>query len=414
MSKLIERMAALSPRQRDLLEKQLIEKGLENPYSITEGINEKKILESKNELLAERQPIKEIDFSLFFFSGNGSTTEANKYDFLLNSAKFADQNGFSAVWTPERHFQEFGGLYPNPSVLSAALAAVTENIELRAGSVVLPLHHPIRFTEEWSVVDNLSKGRVSVAFATGWHPADFLLAANQDRSYYLERKEEMFKSIDKVQKLWEGEHVQFEDSDGVSYKIQTLPRPLQKQIPVWIATNGNTNTFQRAAKIGANILTGMPKGGTKELEKKISNYRRALDEYGFDSESKKVAVMLHTCLGRDDRVIKEKVKKPLKEYLKTFMKQHEYIHEDYEKLSSTDFDLIVSRAFEAYYQDSALLGTLDKCAGFVEKLIEIGVDEIACLIDFGVDQDTAMEGLHVLSELKNNFTNGGKKYEKFK
>jgi len=26
------------------------------------------------------------------------------------------------VWTPERHFHSFGGLYPNPSVVSAAIA----------------------------------------------------------------------------------------------------------------------------------------------------------------------------------------------------------------------------------------------------------------------------------------------------
>jgi len=49
---------------------------------------------------------------------------------------------FTAVWTPERHFHAFGGLFPNPSVTSAAVAAVTTRIQIRAGSVVLPLHHP--------------------------------------------------------------------------------------------------------------------------------------------------------------------------------------------------------------------------------------------------------------------------------
>ena len=40
---------------------------------------------------------------------------------------------------------------------------------------VLPLHHPIRVAEEWSLVDNLSGGRVGVSFASGWHPDDFVL-----------------------------------------------------------------------------------------------------------------------------------------------------------------------------------------------------------------------------------------------
>ncbi len=62
------------------------------------------------------------------------------------------------MWTPERHFHSFGGLYPNPSVTSAALATI-ERVDLRAGGVVMPLHHPVRVAEEWSVVFNLSRPR---------------------------------------------------------------------------------------------------------------------------------------------------------------------------------------------------------------------------------------------------------------
>ena len=67
-----------------------------------------------------------MDFSLFYFDGDGSLAQSNKYKLLFESAKFADQNGFTAVWTPERHFHAFGGLYPNPSLTAAALAMITE------------------------------------------------------------------------------------------------------------------------------------------------------------------------------------------------------------------------------------------------------------------------------------------------
>src|SRR5581483_11424079 len=116
-----------------------------------------------------------IDFSLFYFSGDEGQNPGDKYRLLLEGARFADQHGFSAVWTPERHFHAFGGLYPNPSLTSAALAVLTKRIGIRAGSVVLPLHNPIRVAEEWSVVDNLSGGRVGLSFASGWHAADFAL-----------------------------------------------------------------------------------------------------------------------------------------------------------------------------------------------------------------------------------------------
>ena len=101
-----------------------------------------------------------IDFSLFYFAADAAEAAGGKYRLLLEGAKYADEHGFSAVWTPERHFHPFGGLYPNAALTGAAVAAVTRRIGIRAGSVVLPLHNPIRVAEEWSVVDNLSNGRV--------------------------------------------------------------------------------------------------------------------------------------------------------------------------------------------------------------------------------------------------------------
>jgi methionyl-tRNA formyltransferase len=75
---------------------------------------------------------KKIDFSLFYFASDEGEGVADKYHLLLEGAKFADTHGFDAVWTPERHFHAFGGLYPNPSVASAAIAAITQNIKIRA------------------------------------------------------------------------------------------------------------------------------------------------------------------------------------------------------------------------------------------------------------------------------------------
>src|SRR2546425_3309281 len=123
--------------------------------------------------LVDRYPLSPMHFSLFYFASGGSEQRADQYRLLLDGARFADRHGFKAVWTPERHFHSFGGLYPNPSVVGAAIAAVTENVQVRAGSCVSPLHHPLRIAEEWSVVDNISHGRVGISFATGWHDRDF-------------------------------------------------------------------------------------------------------------------------------------------------------------------------------------------------------------------------------------------------
>ena len=78
---------------------------------------------------------RDLKFSLFYFADAAPGADDCKYKLYLEGAKFADEHGFEAIWTPERHFHENGGLYPNPSVLSAALATITKQIKLRAGSV---------------------------------------------------------------------------------------------------------------------------------------------------------------------------------------------------------------------------------------------------------------------------------------
>ncbi|MDN3713157.1 LLM class flavin-dependent oxidoreductase [Paracoccus cavernae] len=129
----------------------------------------------------------------------------------MDGARFADENGFTAVWTPERHFHAFGGPYPNPSVTGAAVAAVTKNIAVRAGSCVIPLHHPARVAEEWAVIDNLTGGRAGLAIASGWQPDDFVLRPENRPP---ENKPSMITAIDELRRLWRGEAVAFPKATG--------------------------------------------------------------------------------------------------------------------------------------------------------------------------------------------------------
>src|SRR4051794_26701614 len=67
--------------------------------------------------------IRPASLSLLFFAGGGAEGGADKYRLLLDCSRLADENGFEAVWVPERHFQPFGGLFPNPMLTAAAVAA---------------------------------------------------------------------------------------------------------------------------------------------------------------------------------------------------------------------------------------------------------------------------------------------------
>ena len=342
-------------------------------------------------------------FSLFCFSDDGTKTGENKYQLLLESAKYADAHGFHAIWTPERHFQDFGGLYPNPSVLSAALAMITRRLHLRAGSVALPLHNPIRVAEEWSLVDNLSNGRVGVSFASGWHPNDFVLSP----SNYENRREIMFAQIEVIRRLWAGEPSLFKGGNGSDVEVRVFPRPRQARLPVWITSSGSRETWRRAGEIGANILTGVRGDPARELASRIAQYREDLARHGHDAEAAQVTVMLHTFIGEDLDKVRERVRNSLTGYLRTFVAQGDDLNlgelgVSGAKITEADKDALAAFAFERFF-NTGLLGTPDKCAQLVESLREAGVDEIACLVDFGLDTGEVLDGLRHLNELKERF-----------
>jgi hypothetical protein len=63
-------------------------------------------------------------------------------------------------------------------------------------------------------------------------------------------------------------------------------------------------------------------------------------------------------------------------------------------------DAIIDHAFEQYVETRALIGTPDTCLAMVQRLQEIGVDELACLIDFGVEYEATLRSLRHLTALK--------------
>ncbi|MFM6333039.1 MAG: MupA/Atu3671 family FMN-dependent luciferase-like monooxygenase, partial [Dolichospermum sp.] len=357
-----------------------------------------------------------IDFSLFYFSSHEKGEDAaDKYRLLLEGAKFADAHGFKAVWTPERHFHAFGGLFPNPVVSSAAIATITKDIQIRAGSCVSPLHNTIRLAEDWSLVDNLSNGRVGISFAAGWQPNDFALYPDR----FANRKEIMFEQIEEVQALWRGESHSVTNGKGEKFFVQTLPRPIQPTLPIWITVAGNPETFAQAGAKGFNILTHLLGQSLEELADKIAIYRQAYTENGHTGQGI-VSLMIHTYVGESKEKVKELVRQPMRQYLAssldliklaawsfpTFKQKttNEKGQFDLSHLSDPDMNEVLDFSFERYFETSSLFGTVDTCVQMVDRIKAIGVNEIACLIDYGVDTDTVLSQLPLLNELKTRIT----------
>lgn len=350
-----------------------------------------------------RRAQRPLELSLFYFaSADADADDGERYRLVLDGARFADQHGFRAVWTPERHFHEFGGLYPNPSVLSAAIAAVTTTIDVRAGSVVLPLHSSLRVAEEWALVDSISGGRAGVAFASGWHADDF--AFFPDR--YADRKQHMMTQIDEVRRLWSGKSLRVRGGAGNEIEVRVHPRPVQATLPTWITAAGSPATFVRAGESGSNLLTHLLGQSVAQVASNIAAYRRARVDAGHHPDTGTVTLMLHTFVGDDPDEIRETVRGPFTEYLRSSVGLIENFLRstgnplDLAALSEADMAALLDHAFERYYRDSALFATPDAAVRMLHELQDAGVDEVACLIDFGLSATDVRDHLPALGAVR--------------
>ncbi|QSQ25804.1 amino acid adenylation domain-containing protein [Pyxidicoccus parkwayensis] len=346
-----------------------------------------------------------MDFSLSFFANDEDSLGGRKYRLLLEAAKFADANGFSAVWTPERHFHAFGGLYPRPAVVGAGVATVTERVGIRAGSVVLPLHDPVLVAEEWAVIDNLSEGRVGVSFASGWHANDFVFAPDR----YARRKEVMLRGIEEVRALWRGGTVRRRNGAGDEVELSLRPRPVQKELPVWLTAAGSPETFRLAGELGAYVLTNLMGQKLDELAGKVALYREAWRQHGHAGRGH-VSLMMHTYLGADPATVRARVHQPLLNYFRSSVDitagfiASLGLQIDPRSLTPADVDAMLAHGVERYLEDGGLFGTPDSCGPMVERVRGLDVDELACLVDFGVEVEATLEGLRHLDVLRGRYS----------
>ena len=76
-------------------------------------------------------------------------------------------------------------------------------------------------------------------------------------------------------------------------------------------------------------------------------------------------------------------------------------------LPPRDLDFIINRSFGRLYEESGLFGTVDNAGGQPRRLAKRGVDELACLVDFGPPCDEVLASLPYLNEVRSAFATAG-------
>lgn len=342
------------------------------------------------ELIAYVKPVKEIskqDISLFF-SISSEDSEHNKiYDFFIKNAKKADELGLSAIWIPGKLFNTSNSSYSNPSVLSSALAMMTKDIDLRAANILPSLHEPIEIAKEWSVIDNLSNGRIGLSFISDF---DYF---NPELKDYKNKKDILFNNIKKIKTLWNQGGM---DNKNMGFQLNRT----QENLPIWLSCSADPEMFYEAGVLGINILTHLMLQDIDSLADKILIYRNSLKKHGHEPESYKVSLIVHACLFDDESSDSEHIKEALSKYFKSnsdFLKSLIKVYgAGLEGDTEREF---IDKVIKRYIDISSLIGSTKKCTKIYKKIKDSGVDELICSIDFSIGEGLLPEGIEKIRKI---------------
>lgn len=259
-----------------------------------------------------------MKFGLFYLGSSPQRQYADTYAQMLEQIEYGEELGFHSVWLAEHHRSEYG-IMPRPAIMAAAIAERTKHMRIGVGVSILPFSNPVRIAEDWAMVDVISGGRLDFGTGRGYQPREFeAMQADPNVSKAVFRE-----ALDIVLGLWStpegdmfsyhGEHFDFTD-------IETLPRPIQNPMPVWIAAV-SPSTFRMAAERGVQVITG---AGLQTLDKvKDGNIEaaRLLIEHGRDPETIDFPMHMVTYLADTEAEAKARFTQPIEWYFDQLMRR---------------------------------------------------------------------------------------------
>lgn len=220
-------------------------------------------------------------------------------DYLVNSAKIAEEAGFESLWTVDHIMQAdekgltiFGdtttSIYntiADPLTTIAFLAGQTNSIKFGISTLVLPIRNPIIIAKQIATLDYLTKGRIVMTFGAGWNEKEFgFLGEN-----YKKRGSKLREGLQILRKLWSGETL----FEGNYYQFQNVSfKPLRSELsklPLIVAGTSNY-MIETALEYGDGLH---PAGATgQEIKQILAPYQEQL-------ESRKFYLSVHVDVHRD-------------------------------------------------------------------------------------------------------------------
>ena len=231
---------------------------------------------------------------------------------LLERIELADKVGLDVFGIGEHHRKEF--LDSSPAIILAAAAAKTKQIKLTSAVTVLSAADPVRVFQNFATLDLISQGRAEMVVGRGSFTEAFPLFGLNLNDY-----DKLFiEKLGLLLNIRDNEFVTWSGKFRASLTNQAIyPRPLQKQLPIWLGVGGTPESFVRAGTLGLPLMVAIIGGETHRFRPLIDLYREAGEKAGHAPEKLKVG--LHS-LGYVANTTKEAIDEYYPGYAETFSK----------------------------------------------------------------------------------------------
>jgi len=230
----------------------------------------------------------QMDLGLVTFADlHPGLSPAERMRDLLEEARLADDLGLKVFAVGEHHRPDY--LVSSPTTALAAIAAVTKQIRLSSAVTVLSSDDPVRVFEQFAHLDLISAGRAEIMAGRGSFIESFPLFGYDLNDYdelFTEKLDLLLTIRDNERVTWQGRH-RAPLKDAVVW-----PRPLQDQLPIWVAVGGSPESVVRAASRGLPLALAIIGGQTARFKPFVDLYRHAWIETGQVGEPR-VAINTH-------------------------------------------------------------------------------------------------------------------------
>lgn len=259
---------------------------------------------------------------------------------IVEAAKLADEAGLDLFGVGEHHRLDYA-VSATP-VMLAAISQQTKQIKLTSATTVLSTVDPVRLYEDFATLDLLSGGRAEIIAGRGAFLESFPLFGFNTKDYdaLFSENIDLFLQLNKHEKItWEG---RFRSS---LHNAEIAPRPLQREIPIWIGVGGTKESAVRAGHLGVGMAVVILDGDPSRFQPLVDIYRKAGLEAGHDLQQLQVAVTGHGYIAKTSKQAKEEFYPYYAHYKESVYEQRgmEYTlsRADYDQMVGADSALFV-------------------------------------------------------------------------